>query len=133
MTERAGLGGRVHDGFYGALFHGDEEAGVLFSDLVAAIKDAGQQKTLYVTGADYSCCCRATHAWGGAQPKGYAHSMVALCYPFKGPCSEGPGCILPLAPPLSQSCWHARGVTGTERRQECHGFRCAGFRVAHYL
>lgn len=56
MTERAGLGGRVHDGFYGALFHGDEEAGVLFSDLAAAI-DAQQGKALYVTGGETLLHC----------------------------------------------------------------------------
>ena len=47
MTERSGLGGRVHDGFYGALFHGDEEAGLLFNDLVAGLSP---DKALYVTG-----------------------------------------------------------------------------------
>ena len=55
MTERPGLG-RVHDGFYAALFHGDEEQGVLLSDLLSAIRaaDGGAgRKALYVTGG---CC-----------------------------------------------------------------------------
>ncbi len=52
MTERKGMG-RVHDGFYGALFHGDQEGGSLFDDLVAAIRaaDDGEQKDIYLTGA----------------------------------------------------------------------------------
>ena len=52
MTERPGLG-RVHDGFYTALFHGDEEQGVLLSDLLSAIRSADEgagRKALYVTG-----------------------------------------------------------------------------------
>ena len=52
MTERKGLG-RVHDGFYGALFHDDEESGVLFDEIVKAIEAADPEgtKALYVTGA----------------------------------------------------------------------------------
>ena len=41
MTERPGFG-RVHDGFYTALFHGDEEQGVLLSDLLSAIRAADE-------------------------------------------------------------------------------------------
>lgn len=52
MTERKGLG-RVHDGFYGALFHDDQESGVLFDEIVKAIEAADPEgtKALYVTGA----------------------------------------------------------------------------------
>lgn len=51
MTERKGMG-RVHDGFYGALFHEDQDGGTLFCDLVAAIRaaDDGRRKGLYLTG-----------------------------------------------------------------------------------
>ena len=70
MTERAGLGGRVHDGFYGALFHGDEEAGALFTQLVEAIRAADDtgRKALYVTGAArvfIHAHCAVLHLFGG--------------------------------------------------------------------
>ena len=44
--------GRVHSGFYGALFNGDEEQGRLFDDLVGSIHsaDAGKGKAIYLTG-----------------------------------------------------------------------------------
>ena len=52
MTERKGLG-RVHDGFFGALFHDDEESGVLFDDVISAIEiaDPSGKKPLYLAGA----------------------------------------------------------------------------------
>lgn len=52
MTERKGMG-RVHDGFYGALFAGDEETGVLFEDALDAIRSADPdgKKAIYITGA----------------------------------------------------------------------------------
>ena len=52
MTPRRGLG-RVHDGFFGALFFtGDEEAGTLFSRLIETIQaiDPENSKQLYLTG-----------------------------------------------------------------------------------
>ena len=56
MTPRRGLG-RVHDGFFGALFFtGDEEAGTLFSRLIETIQavDPENCKQLYLTG---NACC----------------------------------------------------------------------------
>ena len=52
MSERPGLG-RVHDGFFGALFHGDPEAGCLFDQLVETLEaaDAGAGRAIYLTGA----------------------------------------------------------------------------------
>lgn len=51
MSERPGLG-RVHDGFFGALFHGDPEAGCLFDQLVETLEaaDAGAGRAIYLTG-----------------------------------------------------------------------------------
>jgi hypothetical protein len=55
MTKRKGMG-RVHDGFYSALFYEDEERGPLFDDLIAALRaaDEGRQKAIYLTGMH--CC-----------------------------------------------------------------------------
>ena len=55
MLECKGMG-RVHSGFYGALFNGDEEQGRLFDDLVGSIHsaDAGKGKAIYLTGMSYS-------------------------------------------------------------------------------
>ena len=52
MTERKGLG-RVHDGFYGALFHEDEESGSLFDDVISAISkaDPSGKLPIYLAGA----------------------------------------------------------------------------------
>ena len=52
MSERPGLG-RVHDGFFGALFHGDPEAGCLFDQLVETLEDAdrGAGRAIYLTGS----------------------------------------------------------------------------------
>ena len=54
MLECKGMG-RVHSGFYGALFNGDEEQGRLFDDLVGSIHsaDAGKGKAIYLTGVSY--------------------------------------------------------------------------------
>ena len=51
MSERPGLG-RVHDGFFGALFHGDPEAGCLFDQLVETLEaaDRGAGRAIYLTG-----------------------------------------------------------------------------------
>ena len=55
MLECKGMG-RVHSGFYGALFNGDEEQGRLFDDLVGSIHsaDAGKGKAIYLTGVSTS-------------------------------------------------------------------------------
>ncbi|KAK9825140.1 hypothetical protein WJX81_003571 [Elliptochloris bilobata] len=57
MSERPGLG-RVHDGFFGALFHGDPEAGCLFDRLTETLEaaDCGAGRAIYLTG----------HSLGGA-------------------------------------------------------------------
>jgi len=67
MSERPGLG-RVHDGFFGGLFHGDPEAGCLFDQLVETIEaaDAGAGRAIYLTGARPACCCRSAFAPLGA-------------------------------------------------------------------
>ncbi len=73
MTERKGLG-RVHDGFYGALFHDDEESGVLFDEIVKAIEAADHEgtKALYVTG-DMSLYCGLC---------AFLHMMIVPCRTF---------------------------------------------------
>ena len=71
MSERPGLG-RVHDGFFGALFHGDPEAGCLFDQLVETLEgaDRGAGRAIYLTGGpgNRKLVARvlgtAVHCWG---------------------------------------------------------------------
>ncbi|BDA50872.1 probable feruloyl esterase A at C-terminar half [Coccomyxa sp. Obi] len=86
MTERKGLG-RVHDGFYGALFHDDEESGILFDEIVKAIEAADPEgtKALYVTGHSLGAALSLLFAQVVACRKPAIADRIAAIYGFAPP------------------------------------------------